>query len=58
VTQEFDYIVVGAGSAGVLAARLSEAAEVLRIEAGHSNRRLYVKMPVAFRTTGLNGSRT
>jgi choline dehydrogenase len=50
VTQEFDYIVVGAGSAGCpVAARLSESANVLLIEAGSNNRRLDVKMPVGFK---------
>ncbi len=47
----FDYIVVGAGSAGcVVAARLSEdpKANVLLLEAGGSNDHLYLKMPLAF----------
>lgn len=47
----FDYIVVGAGSAGApLAARLSEdpAVSVLLIEAGGSGRSLNVKVPAAF----------
>jgi choline dehydrogenase len=47
----FDYIVVGAGSAGcVVAARLSEdpAAQVLLLEAGGRDEHLYLKMPLAF----------
>ncbi|HWU03737.1 MAG TPA: GMC family oxidoreductase N-terminal domain-containing protein [Novosphingobium sp.] len=46
----FDYVVVGAGSAGcVMAARLSEdpAHRVLLIEAGGSDRRWDVKVPLA-----------
>src|SRR5260370_27040779 len=47
----FDYIVVGAGSAGaVVAARLSESADnrVLLIEAGGSQKHMNVRMPAAF----------
>jgi len=47
----FDYIVVGAGSAGaVVAARLSESAgnTVLLIEAGGSHKHMNVQVPAAF----------
>ena len=47
----FDYVIVGAGSAGcVLANRLSAdpATSVLLIEAGGSDRRLFSRMPAAF----------
>ncbi|MCL4132202.1 UNVERIFIED_CONTAM: hypothetical protein GTU68_062168, partial [Idotea baltica] len=47
----FDYIIVGAGSAGsVLANKLSESGRdsVLLLEAGPSDRRMYVQMPLGY----------
>lgn len=49
-TTEFDYVIVGAGSAGcILAARLSEnpAISVALLEAGGSDNSLYIRMPTA-----------
>ena len=46
---EFDYVVIGAGSAGaVIASRLSEASNlrVLLLEAGESDRHVWVRIPL------------
>jgi choline dehydrogenase len=47
---EFDYVIVGAGSAGcVLASRLTEdpSVSVCLVEAGGSDRSIYIRMPAA-----------
>ena len=51
MAETFDYVVVGAGSAGcVMAARLSEdpKVSVLLLEAGGQDSHVHLKMPVAF----------
>ena len=50
MTQEFDYIIIGAGSAGcILANRLSESGEnsVLLLEKGGSDKHIFIQMPTA-----------
>jgi choline dehydrogenase len=51
--QEFDYIIVGAGTAGcVVASRLAESnASVLLLEAGGSDRNLWIQLPIGYGRT-------
>ena len=51
---EFDYVIVGAGTAGcVLASRLTEDGKttVLLLEAGGSDRSIWIQMPIGYGRT-------
>lgn len=54
MTEQFDYVVVGAGSAGcVVASRLAEGgkARVLLLEAGGSDRTVWIQLPIGYGRT-------
>ena len=57
MNEEFDYIIVGAGTAGcVLANRLTEDGKhsVLLLEAGGSDKSIWIQMPIGYGRTFFN----